>query len=77
MSVDFLDLSIRELSRNFGRRRALSRVSLDCRAGGMTAVIEPVSEIVTTVPSMPGPYRSTSATSGYVEDSSRSRTLGS
>ena len=41
MSVDFLDLSIRELSRNFGRRRALSRVSLDCRAGEIVGLLGP------------------------------------
>jgi ABC-type multidrug transport system ATPase subunit len=38
---DFLDLSIRELSRNFGRRRALSRVSLDCRAGEIVGLLGP------------------------------------
>ena len=41
MSADFLDLSIRELSRNFGRRRALSRVSLDCRAGEIVGLLGP------------------------------------
>ena len=41
MSVDFLDLSIRELSRNFGRRRALSRVSLECRAGEIVGLLGP------------------------------------
>ena len=41
MSVDFLDLSIRELSRNFGRRRALSRVSLDCRAAEIVGLLGP------------------------------------
>jgi ABC-type multidrug transport system ATPase subunit len=41
VSVDFLDLSIRELSRNFGRRRALSRVSLDCRAGEIVGLLGP------------------------------------
>ena len=41
MSVDFLDLSIRELSRNFGRRRALSRVSLDCRSGEIVGLLGP------------------------------------
>ena len=41
MSVDFLELSIRELSRNFGRRRALSRVSLDCRAGEIVGLLGP------------------------------------
>jgi ABC-type multidrug transport system ATPase subunit len=41
VSADFLDLSIRELSRNFGRRRALSRVSLDCRAGEIVGLLGP------------------------------------
>jgi ABC-type multidrug transport system ATPase subunit len=41
VSVDFLDLSIRELSRNFGRRRALSRVSLDCAAGEFVGLLGP------------------------------------
>ena len=41
MSVDFLDLSIRDLSRNFGRRRALSRVSLDCRSGEILGLLGP------------------------------------
>ena len=41
MSVDFLELSIRELSRNFGRRRALSRVTLDCRAGEILGLLGP------------------------------------
>ena len=41
MSVDFLDLSIRELSRNFGRRRALSRVSFDCHAGEIVGLLGP------------------------------------
>jgi ABC-type multidrug transport system ATPase subunit len=41
VSVDFLDLSIRELSRHFGRRRALSRVSLECRAGEIVGLLGP------------------------------------
>ncbi|HKY22609.1 MAG TPA: ABC transporter ATP-binding protein [Vicinamibacterales bacterium] len=41
MSVDFLDLSIRELSRNFARRRALSRVTFDCRAGEIVGLLGP------------------------------------
>jgi ABC-type multidrug transport system ATPase subunit len=41
VSVDFLDLSIRELSRNFGRRRALSRVSLECRSGETIGLLGP------------------------------------
>ena len=41
MSVDFLDVSIKELSRNFGRRRALSRVTFDCRAGEIVGLLGP------------------------------------
>jgi len=41
VSVDFLELSIRELSRNFGRRRALSRMSLECRAGEIVGLLGP------------------------------------
>jgi ABC-type multidrug transport system ATPase subunit len=41
VSVDFLELSILELSRNFGRRRALSRVTLDCRAGEILGLLGP------------------------------------
>ena len=41
MSVDFLELSIRDLSRNFGRRRALSRVSLDCPSGETIGLLGP------------------------------------
>ena len=41
MSVDFRDLSIRELSRHFGRRRALTRVSLDCRGGEIVGLLGP------------------------------------
>jgi ABC-type multidrug transport system ATPase subunit len=41
VSLDFRELSIRELSRNFGRRRALSRVSLDCRAGEIVGLLGP------------------------------------
>lgn len=41
MSFDFHDLSIRDLSRNFGRRRALARVSLDCRAGEIVGLLGP------------------------------------
>jgi len=41
VSADFLDLSIRELSRNFGRRRALTRVSLDCRSGEIVGLLGP------------------------------------
>jgi ABC-type multidrug transport system ATPase subunit len=41
VTFDFHDLSIRELSRNYGRRRALSRVSLDCRAGEIVGLLGP------------------------------------
>jgi len=41
VSVDFLDLSLRELRRNFGRRRALTRVSLDCRSGEIVGLLGP------------------------------------
>ena len=41
MSADFLDVSIRDLSRNFGRRRALTRVSLDCRSGEIVGLLGP------------------------------------
>jgi ABC-type multidrug transport system ATPase subunit len=41
VTFDFHELSIRELSRNFGRRRALSRVSLDCRAGEIVGLLGP------------------------------------
>jgi ABC-type multidrug transport system ATPase subunit len=41
VSVDFLDLSLRDLSRHFGRRRALSKVSFDCRAGEIVGLLGP------------------------------------
>ncbi len=41
MSAHFLDLSIRELSRNYGRRRALARVTLECRAGEIVGFLGP------------------------------------
>jgi heme ABC exporter ATP-binding subunit CcmA len=41
VSPDFLELSIRDLSRTFGRRRALSRVSLECRAGEIVGLLGP------------------------------------
>jgi len=41
VSLDFLNVSIRELSRNFGRRRALSRVSLECGAGEVVGLLGP------------------------------------
>jgi ABC-type multidrug transport system ATPase subunit len=41
VNVDFLELSIRDLNRHFGRRRALSRISLDCRAGETVGLLGP------------------------------------
>jgi ABC-type multidrug transport system ATPase subunit len=41
VNADFLDLSILQLSRNFGRRRALSRVTFDCRAGEIVGLLGP------------------------------------
>ena len=41
MSADFDELSIRDLSRQYGRRRALSRVSLDARAGEIIGLLGP------------------------------------
>jgi ABC-type multidrug transport system ATPase subunit len=41
VSFDFLELSIREVSRNFGRRRALLRVSMECRAGEIVGLLGP------------------------------------
>ncbi len=41
MNFDFHDLSIRELSRHYGRRRALSKVSLDCRGGEIVGLLGP------------------------------------
>ena len=41
MNADFQDLSIRELSRSYGRRRALSRVSMDCRGGEVVGLLGP------------------------------------
>jgi ABC-2 type transport system ATP-binding protein len=41
VTFDFLELSIRDLSRNFWRRRALSRVTLDCRSGEIVGLLGP------------------------------------
>jgi len=37
--ADFTSLTFQEVSRNFGRRRALSRVSFTCRAGQVVALL--------------------------------------
>jgi heme exporter protein A len=39
--VDFDSLTFHEVTRNFGRRRALNRVSLTCRAGEIVALLGP------------------------------------
>ena len=45
MSAEALDLSfdvsIRDLGRNFGRRRALARVSMECRSGEIVGLLGP------------------------------------
>jgi heme ABC exporter ATP-binding subunit CcmA len=41
VSAEPFDLSIRELTRNYGRRRALARVSMDCRAGEIVGLLGP------------------------------------
>jgi ABC-type multidrug transport system ATPase subunit len=41
VSIDFLDLSIHQLGRHFGRRRALSKVSFDCRANEIVGLLGP------------------------------------
>lgn len=41
MSLDFTTLTLTEVTRNFGRRRALNRVSLHARAGEMIALLGP------------------------------------
>jgi ABC-type multidrug transport system ATPase subunit len=39
--VDFDSLTFDEVTRNFGRRRALNRVSLTCHAGELIALLGP------------------------------------
>lgn len=41
MSVDFEEVAVRDVSRHYGRRRALSRVSLTCRAGEVLGLLGP------------------------------------
>ena len=41
MDLDFDTLTFRDVTRNFGRRRALNRVSLTCRAGEIVALLGP------------------------------------
>jgi ABC-type multidrug transport system ATPase subunit len=39
--MDFTALTFSDVSRNFGRRRALNKVSLECRAGEIVALLGP------------------------------------
>jgi heme ABC exporter ATP-binding subunit CcmA len=39
--MDFTSLTFEDVSRNFGRRRALTRVSFECRAGEILALLGP------------------------------------
>jgi heme ABC exporter ATP-binding subunit CcmA len=39
--MDFTSLTLIDVSRNFGRRRALNRVSFECRAGEIVALLGP------------------------------------
>ena len=41
MTFDFDDVQARDLSRNFGRRRALSHLSITCRAGEIVGLLGP------------------------------------
>jgi heme ABC exporter ATP-binding subunit CcmA len=39
--LDFEEVTVRDVSRHYGRRRALSRVSLECRAGEVLGLLGP------------------------------------
>ena len=41
MNLDFAEVSVRDVSRHYGRRRALARVSLECRAGEVLGLLGP------------------------------------
>ncbi len=41
MTTDFTALTLTDVTRNFGRRRALNKVSLECRAGEIVALLGP------------------------------------
>ncbi len=41
MSFDFGEVTVREVSRSYGRRRALTRVSLACRSGEVLGLLGP------------------------------------
>jgi ABC-type multidrug transport system ATPase subunit len=64
VSADFLELSIHELTRNYGRRRALARVSFGCRAGEIIGLLGPNGAGKSTLLSIVSTL--TAATSGDV-----------
>jgi heme exporter protein A len=41
VTFDFTEVAVRDVSRHYGRRRALSRVSLECRAGEVLGLLGP------------------------------------
>ncbi len=41
MSLDFTELTVTDLGRHFGRRKALSQVSFDCHAGEIVGLLGP------------------------------------
>jgi ABC-type multidrug transport system ATPase subunit len=41
VTFDFTEVAVRDVSRHYGRRRALSRVTLDCHAGEVLGVLGP------------------------------------
>jgi heme ABC exporter ATP-binding subunit CcmA len=41
LTIDFEGVSVRGVSRHYGRRRALARVSLECRAGQVVGLLGP------------------------------------
>lgn len=41
MSFDFTEVTVRDVSRHYGRRRALTRISLTCRSGQVLGLLGP------------------------------------
>lgn len=41
MSLDFTEVTVRDVSRHYGRRRALTRISLACRSGEVLGLLGP------------------------------------
>ena len=76
MTVDFHDLSIIQVSRSYGRRRALSRVSFECRAGEILGLLGPNGAGKSTLLSIVSTL--TAPSSGEIRYGARaSRELGS